>query len=520
MGRQMAASMTRAGLAGAAVLAGGVALLVSPEALLEVSLLGVNGFHVGSLVMLSVFAGALLAWDRFPVMGRAGPGLHVAAAAIGCGALVLVLPPFRQPVMHGLTALGAASSWHRNIQEFDPMFFAGYQSLRREAAVALSLLGLTLPLTPVALVALARRRPPRSIGVARWSILLWLGLSLIPLALVRRRFLVYAAVPLALWSASLAVTLARRATPHRTGGFAPLVALSLLLAMLAPTWTWLARDRRGEDPGPERRALLEAATWLRGQDPAQPRSPAVFAEWDFGHVIQYLSRKPVLVSPFGTDVGDAPMTDFARAFLTESPDTLEAVMGRRRVGFVVLVNPVTEAHFAAAYLPSGTPEYVTVRRDWRTGLDVTLKDPFWNTASSRLFFEDGAGRGGEALSPLRLVFEAGAPEVWEGREVPAIKVFERVNAARLVVGGAAPGSPVTVELALVAPTGRTTRWSSTAVSDSAGTALLRVPYAAGLNRTTYATEIRARSGSRVATVAVSDDDVREGRRLEVRLPPR
>jgi len=513
---RLAASLARASLLAAGLLALGVGLLVSPLALTRFSLVGATGFHVVGLLLLGGFAAAL----AVPIRGDSGAWARPLWAAAACLALGLMVPAFRDPVAHGLTALTAGSPWHRNIQEFDPLLFAGYSPLRRELRTALDLTGLGLPLAPLSMWWMIRCWPDDPRQRAGAAGILWLGLALIPLAVARKRFLVYAAVPLSLWAAALVVGAARRVARRHGSILGGASALVLTLVVLSPTLGWHRRERGASGGSAEREALIEALEWLRARAPSRPGSPAVFAEWDFGHLIQYFARKPVLVSPFGTDVGDGPMADFARAFLATHADTFDAVLERRRVGFVVLSNPVTEAHFARGYLPPEAPEVVTATRDWRTGLRVRVNPPFWEIASSRLYFDDGTGRGGgEAAIPgLRLVFESRRTTTWQGRLASAFKVFERVAGARLEVRSA-PGELVRAETLLLTDSGRRVRWATESLADPEGRAELSLPYATGVNGTVWSVPYRVTAGSRAAELRVTEAEVTASRALRVMLPP-
>jgi hypothetical protein len=516
--RAGAVVLLRSAVAAALMLALCAAVLVSPGTLVKMSLLGVTGFHVGAVMCVAMFAALLCAMPEMAsAQRRVG---QVGAATAGTVGFALIIPGFGDVVAHGLTSLTAGTPWHRNIQEFDPLFFAGYTPWTVEARRVGELLGLTLLLAPAALSGLVRRWPEDPGAANRRATLLWFGVGLIVLALMRKRFLVYAAVPLSMWAAAFIVPWARRAGADGKSLKAAGVGLTLSLLVLWPTFAWHARAFEPAPPPEERMALFTALEWLGTREPARPDRPGVLAEWDFGHLIQYVAGKPVLVSPFGTDVGESPMVEFARGFLSPHGDTLVEVMDRSRMGFFLLTNPATESHYARAYLTPPPPELVSAHRDWRSGLAVTVNPAFWRTAASRLFFEDGSGSGGvvPAVSGLRLVFEAGPVGLWEGRQAPAFKIFERVPGAVLKVSGLTAGQMVTAEVGLMTGAGRVSRWVTSGRAGGTGQARLSIPYASGMNGAVWATPARVAVGSGSTSVVLGERDVLEGRVRAVVLP--
>jgi len=533
--REVSRSVAGAALGAAGILAVGIVVTDHPSSLLTVSLAGLNGFHVAAVLMAAAFGWALPAAPGPGDWG--GPG-RFAQAALTAGVVLvaglLLVPGLGAALLHGIEALGASSAWYGNIREFDPLLMAGFDPLSVEASRALRWTGLALPVAPVAAVVLARRGgrffvPSRTGGRPARAFLLFWGLSFLALALMRQRFLIYATAPLALWLAALAVEAARAlARRTRRGWMPPTAAASFAAVVLVPCVSWYAGQLGSGGEDPDRQALMEALAWLRHRPAPLPDRPAVFAEWDYGHLVQYEAGKPVLVSPFGTDLGEAAMRDFADAFTTDDPERLEAILERRSVGFLILTEPVTEAVFSQDFAPAGTPELVQLTLDWRAGASVRVLDPFWATAAARLYYRDGmvpAGFEGEALGRYRLVWEStaavgtSAGTAAQARDLPAFKVFERVPGAVLRLEGLPPGSRASALVELTTADRASRSWRTTVLADWEGVAVLRVPYATGRNGSLLAGAYTVAAGGGVLRVAVGEGEVLGGEALLVRPTP-
>jgi len=517
---RMARSLARGGAIGAAALT--LTLIAfGPEdgALFKMSLLGLTGFHVVVVAMVAIFGGLLLGARRIP--GKRCVTRRTAevalAAALPLLAAILLLPGFRVSVHHGLVALGAASDWYRNIQEFDPLVFAGFEPVATEAWTVLKLLGLGLLTMPVAawlLVLRWRGEPDRR---ADTLLVLVLGIAFVVLAFARQRFVLYLAVPLAFWVAvvweRLDASVMRRVQPRRLPGVA-LSALVGVLLLVPGLWWHIEQATAGPDS--RQGELVTALEWLRNREPTAPGREAVFAEWSYGHHIRTVARRPVLVNPFGTDLGEDAMRDAAAIFLSRG-DKAGPLLEARRIGTLLLANPITEACFAHAFAPPGTPVAVRATRSWPGLYSVEVTPAYWDLVVTRLFFFDGLSRfeRDHALGQYRLIYESATLE-GQGAAHPAFKLFEVVPGAA-VAAAVDPGTRITARAPVFTNQGRTIDWATSAVADATGRAVLRLPYATGRNGEVTASAYEVRAGERQATVTVTERDAVEGRLLPVDL---
>jgi asparagine N-glycosylation enzyme membrane subunit Stt3 len=261
--------------------------------------------------------------------------------------------------------------------------------------------------------------------------------------------------------------------------------------------------------------LIAALGWVRNRERPAPGREAVFAEWSFGHHIRYIARRPVLVNPFGTDLGGRAMKDAATIFLARDEAAVAGLLEERRIGTLLLADPVTEACFAHAFAPPGTPVAARVTRAWPRLYRVEVTPAYWDLVVTRLYFFDGMRRfeSGTALGRYRLIYESVTPEKQSAGR-PVFKLFEVVPGAR-VDAAAAPGAKVTARARVVTNQGRTIHWSTTVVADPTGRALLRLPYQTGRNGAVVASAYEVLVGERQTTVTVARSDVAEGRVVRV-----
>jgi asparagine N-glycosylation enzyme membrane subunit Stt3 len=516
---RMSRSLARGGAVGTGLLLVSVIALAPRGSISTMSLLAISGFHAALTGLVTGFGGILwLLRRKSPTSNVSRRLAEVAAAGFApMAAAITMIPGFWFAVRHGLVALGKGNDWYRNIQEFDPLLFAGFEPIWVEAADALSLFGLGLVLLPVAVILVIRDRRKFEPGVV--CFLAVFAFFFLLLALTRQRFVVYLAAPLALlvgylWMTT-ASTIADKINRRLQSG---LVMSFIGLIIVAPSVKWYA-DRDPASADASANDLTATLQWLRDSEPTDSTRPAVLAEWSLGHHIQYLAEKPVVANPFGTDIGPEAMNDTAEFFLARDPSVAEGVITRRRVGFVVLTNPVVEAHFALAYAPAGTPPAVRVTPARFDEMLVRVERSFWGLVPSRLFFFDGmvpSGFAGEALGGYRLLYESQTETVWDGQMAKTYKVFGVVPGAKVSIL-APPGSRVTARTRLRTNQGRESDWASVVVADGHGKTSIRLPYATGLNGAVEASAYELLSDHRRSRIHVAESDVVNGLELTASL---
>ncbi len=517
-----AGALTRGGAVGAGALATSVALF-TPDGLAGTRIMGVSGFHVMLVLLTTAFA-----WGLGVARTRRGAGVgtrrrlaEVCVAGLLPFALVLALAPgFRASVHRGLIALAASNAWYANINEFQamvPLLLSRHFS--PAVTVALGGMGLLLAGCLPAFVRRARRQPDQR---AELAFLFWVGVACFGLWMWRLRFGLYAGPAATLWLALGLEELASAARECGESGRSTLArALPVLggLCVVAPMLPMLLDVwRLGEyQPLSQSRPVLE---WL-GSVPA-PRTDrqGVLAPWDLGHAVQYYARKPVLVSPFGTDGGEGAMEDAAAFYLTPQPDAGEALLTRRGIGFVLLTNPASDYGMLAGFVPEDTPKPVRfVER--RGGVDIF--DPtgaLWPLPVSRLYFLDGAESPDTRLPALdgyRLLFETPSTRPGSWIQEAQFKLFGVVPGAAVAVRNARPAVRVVGQVWVLTNSGRPFVWSTSGQSDAVGTVTLRVPYATGLNGQVRALPSRVSDGERAAQVVLTEAAVTTGETVGVDL---
>jgi asparagine N-glycosylation enzyme membrane subunit Stt3 len=406
----------------AAILAATVAAWGPPGAFSRPSLSGIGVTHVAMCVVSAAFGGLLAAAGRWcGVRGRVRRAGEVAVAAIVPVAASLLIPPIRSGVAHGMTALGAANPWYQTIDEFRPLF-GGAASVAEFVVMSMAGFGGCLLAVPVAAVALLyrwRREPADRPHIA--FLVLWGALFLL-LALARKRFALYLVVPLALWC-EVAVCEVAQAASRRWAVHAALarravtVSAALLLVGPALPMVWMAGhvapDRLQDE------ILIPLAQELRVMV-APPGRPAVMATWSAGHVIQYFAGKPVVATPFGTDLGPEGMRDLARFQFSSEPEDAEELLSRRRVGFVLLQAPATEGKVMLGFLPPDSPRRLGLVRDER-GRRLHMVPGYAHMVTSRLYHFDGMSPSSEPLATLaayRLLAESSGSALDFGSDLP------------------------------------------------------------------------------------------------------
>jgi asparagine N-glycosylation enzyme membrane subunit Stt3 len=487
-----------------------------PGALARGTLSGISLLHVAIAGSVAAFGAGLLVAQR--LSPHAGLGRRLLEPALLAGAIAVAVlagsVTLRAGVAHGLSALTASSPWYGYIGEYGSAFLGCQVPLATEARNFLSAYGLAIPFAFLAIPSLRRRwRDPGS----RTAVLLlvtWAGTFLV-LAMGRMRFSAYLCVPLALVAAegiasSASWILERSAWARKLGRPALLAALTALA--VGPSVAALAGPAPGGDPEPP-----EAARWLARQ-PRIPGREGVLAPWPTGHAFLYYAARPVVVSPFGTDVGDEPMAFASGIQLSSDPEQVEEALLRRRVGYLVVGDPIVNLPLDQLLVP-GAPRLATVRCDRLEGPTIAYTPAALRTAGARLSLLDGGfpEGGGTPFTRLRLVHESpalGRPDAPR----TSLKVFEVLPGAIVRVTGAAPGAPVRVVATVRTDSGRTFRWGAAATPGGDGAAVLRVPYAEGKNGGS-SVDVSVSDGTRSARLPIAELDVETGRQLDVALRP-
>jgi hypothetical protein len=508
---RFASALAGTAASASAVLVATLALLGPPGALRSGRVTGISGLSAALCGAAALGAAILARRSRRP-SGRAVRLLEVVAAGAVAGAALILLPPVRSGIGHGLEALARGNAWYRTIEEFDPMLFGGRYPVDMELLTLFHHYGL-MPLALLAaipaLAATWRDAPERRPAVI---LVATCAAMLLPLAAMRVRMNVYLAIPLAL----LVPEGIRWAVARIGSSRSRLAVAAALYAVALGPCVPVARALAELPHAPETEVAIRVAQRLRsargsgdgGAEAGVPRG--VLGPWSRGHHLRYYSGLQVLTTPFGTEGGEGAMEDAARFLLAPTQQEAEEVLARRRIGWVFLDLVSEEVVLGAELL--GSPEVTTTT----TFHGFAFKSPSpvaHQRVGLRLYY--GYGLGGDGAAPLdgfRLIDEDAS-----GPGAEPAKLFEYVAGARLALEGATPHAPVEAVVELSAPAGRTFQFVTRAVSDARGRAELRVPYAAGMNGRTRASACFAGDARRQAIVAIPESAVSRGERIAVVL---
>lgn len=502
------------GTAGAAMaLALSLAAWAPVGALTEPRLGSVTGFHVVVLVAAAASAAIVLGLDRWRAPRSWGVRLGVASLASAAAlAAAGAWPAVRRAIGHGWMLLAADNSWYQGITELDPLLFGGYSPLGREAMTALARLGPLLAAPPAAFL-LARAR---GVDGGRGPLFVLAGVPLlIPYLLMfqRNRFAGYAAPVLALAGAGILICTSPAATRVRWRRAAAGAIWAAVLGHAAAQ-LWLSR------PGlPLTDDDIRVLRWI-GARPRDPEQPAVMAGWTDGHAIQYYAGRPVVATPFGTDIGVGGLRDAAAFFFARSEAEAESVLRTRRAGLLLLRNPIGEMASLSTLAPPGAA-VPRVTRSLAHGYSVDMPRSALRSVAAVLYFGDGtwsvAGAAPSGLRRFRLLMETPPTLAARGLNEDGLKVFEVVRGARLAVAGARPASRVEAVATVVTNTGRAFRWRTSSPSDAGGRAMLTVPYASGWNGAVRCGSYFIADGASMRRMDVPEGHVRSGQAMTVGL---
>ena len=176
-------------------------------------------------------------------------------------------------------------------------------------------------------------------------------------------------------------------------------------------------------------SAIRAANWLKRN---ADRPGRVLAPWSWGHLIDFVGERPVLIDNFGASVGRTAFDAAIAAPLLPGEERFAAFCRQAGVRFVVLGNPfrmmsgtvTTLGQPAAAYLRPGSTQESPL------AFTRLAQASFW----WRAYFDGGrarpeAGRSGRPFRRFRLVWadreSSGDPAPYAG---PALQIWELVEA--------------------------------------------------------------------------------------------
>jgi hypothetical protein len=427
-----------------------------------------------------------------------------AALWVGAGITALATPELPRQVLRGLSEFVARRDpWLAGIGEFQPLFqsvalwrWTSWESLYRIHGVV----GLFGPLSLVLGCGLAVRRHRASgLCFAGWT------LALVVLTLLQVRFGRLLTVNLAVCTALVLIEtgqrLALRWRPIRPAWVA--FAAVALCAALDPVTRLGLVWQPARDPSP----LESASFYLR----SAAGDGGVLAPWEWGNTLMALSGRPVVSAGFGPYVGPEGFRE-VEASLKGSESDLVALMERRHLAFLATGRSAFEDKAVRMGTAAGPFD--------GTGAERAIRfEYFRRVPLSPLMLGGGGAAARDVPHVENLMPRFASRERYSELSIPIFRLwlFERVRGAR-IEGEAPPGARALVRTVLrVRDT--SLNWEAWADADSTGHFRIVVPLPNGIQlpplETAKSYEVWI-AETPVASVTLTEEDVREGRTVRVR----
>ena len=459
---------------------------------------------------LGVFS---LIWSRSRLGNTRSYRLESALAlgALGIGAALWLLPELREGVGRGAGWFAKSDALQSQIVELQPLLFSSGRFDPSTADASFSLLFWAFP--PAALW-LAWKRDPRRLLLVGWSSFFFVA------TLSQLRFLDNFSVGFSLVLGIAGAKGWQALQPHvkRRPIFAASVLAALALITFLPVARFYANELtpslaawRGKSPDlplqdRRRLAVERAAHWLGRAspqtsgylDPAATPEYGVLSAWDFGHLIRYRARRPMIQDNFWSYVG---ADNFARA---------GAYFDAADEGAALAEIAPLQVHFVVS-TANGSGQHSRLRADSMAG---------------RLFLSMGSrtkipGVGVlQSLQRHRLVYVERDRIRARGSgplQSAGVRIFELVPGARLI-GKAAAGEHVELQLPLELGEGPPWWYRQRTAAQSDGHYQFRVPYptdAPVSDRVRAAGLYRILVGDQIVRVPVAEEAVQAGASIAV-----
>lgn len=431
---------------------------------------------------------------------RAIGGVGLGVAGIG---LALLVPEMREPVGDAFAWFLQPKEFQQHVNELRPLFYPQGTFNPNRAELLYSRLVYAFPFILVAMLSAARRSSnPGSV-----VLLVWWGAVMAVLALLQRRFNNSLSPVYAFILGWAVVEGFRRARSHLAGrplamAAAAFLAIAVSVPLLSPPTRFyriesmgLGAFLRGERVAPRGPAAVWARVMLVGRwirentpvtagylDSAGKPEYGVLANWGDGHMLRYVSERPMVQDNFLGHVGKGGQARFELA-----GDYFDAV----------------DEQSAIAILDELGARYV-VTSQYGSGQSDEFRS---ESAFAALHVRIGSARGGyPAFRHHRLVYQ-----LYSGG---GFQVFERVAGAR-IEGRARPRARVEARLTLRTRLGKYPYLQRTR-ANAEGFYELVLPYAndARAGDVEVSADWKIVSGGSRVRLRIDEDQVLNGMRLE------
>jgi len=261
----------------------------------------------------------------------------------------------------------------------------------------------------------------------------------------------------------------------------------------------------------------ESMAWLKENSnatsffdaPVKPPEYSVMCWWDYGNWIMYMAERPVVASNF-----QAGWEDAAKFYLSESEENATALLDERGSKYVFLDHSMAYGKLGAIanWAHEDLTTYFMAQDYSGTQITVIPTQRLFNTTLGKLYYFDAAGTG-----HFRLIYES-RTFLGENPAKAQVKIFEYVPGALIRVRTGAD-QKVGCVLNMTSNQDRPFIYANQAAPKN-GVMEMRVPYSTESRYECAAADPYLifsgnQMGVRMKHVNVSEDDVLQGRTIEV-----
>ncbi|MDD1759212.1 MAG: glycosyltransferase family 39 protein [Methanothrix sp.] len=261
----------------------------------------------------------------------------------------------------------------------------------------------------------------------------------------------------------------------------------------------------------------ESMAWLKENsnatsffdNPEKTPEYSVMCWWDYGNWIMYMAERPVVASNF-----QAGWEDAAKFYLSEREENATALLDERGSKYVFLDHSMAYGKLGAIanWANEDLTTYFTAQDYSGTQITVIPTQRLFNTTLGKLYYFDAAG-----TSHFRLIYES-KTFLGENPAKAQVKIFEYVPGALIRVR-TGPDQKVGCVLNMTSNQDRPFIYANQAAPKE-GLLEMRVPYSTESRYACKAVDPYLifsgnQMGVRMKHVNVSEDDVLQGRTIEV-----
>ena len=261
----------------------------------------------------------------------------------------------------------------------------------------------------------------------------------------------------------------------------------------------------------------ESMAWLKENSnatsffdaPVKTPEYSVMCWWDYGNWIMYMAERPVVASNF-----QAGWEDAAKFYLSESEENATALLDERGSKYVFLDHSMAYGKLGAIanWAHEDLTTYFMAQDYSGTQITVIPTQRLFNTTLGKLYYFDAAGTG-----HFRLIYES-RTFLGENPAKAQVKIFEYVPGALIRVR-TGPDQKVGCVLNMTSNQDRPFIYANQAAPKE-GVLEMRVPYSTESRYECKAADPYLifsgnQMGVRMKHVNVSEDDVLQGRTIEV-----